>query len=118
MIRMVQIGVDHPHAKAYRGTLWSLRDRIEVVGFLAREGDATQIDGPLADVPVFHSLDDLLTATKPDAAQVMLRNNEMGSTLAKLAGEGIHLWAEKPEARKAADLRAARDIVNQKGLIF
>lgn len=118
MIRMVQIGVDHPHAKAYRGTLWSLRDRIEVVGFLAREGDTTQIDGPLADVPVFHSLDDLLTATKPDAAQVMLRNNEMGSTLAKLAGEGIHLWAEKPEARKAADLHAARDIINQKQLIF
>ena len=31
MIRMVQLGIDHPHAAAYRGTLWSLRDRIEVV---------------------------------------------------------------------------------------
>jgi hypothetical protein len=109
---------DHPHAEAYRGTLWALRDRIEVVGFLAREGDSAQIAGPLADVPVFHSLDDLLTATRPDAAQVMLRNNEMGPTLAHLAGEGIHLWAEKPEARRAADLYAARDIIDQKGLIF
>jgi predicted dehydrogenase len=115
---MVQIGTDHPHAEAYRGTLWALRDRIEVVGFLAREGDSAQIAGPLADVPVFHSLDDLLTATRPDAAQVMLRNNEMGPTLAHLAGEGIHLWAEKPEARRAADLYAARDIIDQKGLIF
>ena len=59
MIRMVQIGIDHPHAAAYRGTLWALRDRIEVVGFLAREDDTTtRLDGPLADVPVFRSLDD------------------------------------------------------------
>ncbi len=119
MIRMVQIGIDHPHAASYRGTLWALRDRIEVVGFLAREDDTTtKIDGPLADVPVFRSLDDLLTATRPDAAQVMLRNNESGAVLARLAGEGIHLWAEKPEARRAADLRAAQEIINQKGLIF
>ena len=119
MIRMVQIGIDHPHAAAYRGTLWALRDRIEVVGFLAREDDTTtRLEGPLADVPVFRSLDDLLTATHPDAAQVMLRNNESGAALARLAGEGIHLWAEKPEARRADDLRAAQAIVNRKGLIF
>src|SRR3954468_21235754 len=119
MIRMVQLGIEHPHAAAYRGTLWTLRDRIEVVGFLAREDDTTtRIDGPFAAVPVFRTLDDLLTATRPDAAQVMLRNNEMGTALAQLAGEGIHLWAEKPEARRAADLHPATEIHNRKGLVF
>lgn len=119
MIRMVQLGIDHPHAAAYRGTLWALRDRIEVVGFLAREDDTTtRLAGPFADVPIFRSLDDLLTATRPDAAHVMLRNNEMGSALAQLAGEGIHLWAEKPVARRAADLHPAREIINRKGLVF
>ena len=118
MIRMVQLGIDHPHAAAYRGTLWSLRDRIEVVGFLAREGDATTPTGPFADVPVYHSLDDLLNATRPDAAQVMLRNNEMGPALTRLANEGIHLWVEKPLARRAADLAPVREIVRRKGLIF
>ena len=119
MIRMVQLGIDHPHAAAYRGTLWSLRDRIEVVGFLAREDDTTtQITGPFADVPIYRSFDDLLNATRPDAAQVMLRNNAMGSALTRLANEGIHLWAEKPIARRAADLAPVCEIVNRTGLIF
>lgn len=118
MIRMVQLGIDHPHAAAYRGTLESLRDRIEVVGFLARDGDTTTIDGPFADVPVYRSLDDLLNATRPEAAQVMLRNNEMGPVLTRLAREGIHLWVEKPVARRAADLAPVREIVNRTGLVF
>lgn len=119
MIRLVQIGIDHPHAKAYRGTLWSLRDRIEVVGFLARPDDTTtRIDGPLANVPVYRSLDDLLEATRPDAAQVMVRNDAIGPTLARLADEGIHLWAEKPTARRAADLLPAQEAIRRKGLVF
>lgn len=118
MIRMVQLGIDHPHAAAYRGTLWSLRDRVEVVGFLAREGDTTTSTGPFADVPIYHSLDDLLNATRPDAAQVMLRNNEMGPALTRLADEGIHLWVEKPLARRAADLAPVREIARRTGLIF
>lgn len=119
MIRLVQLGIEHPHAASYRGTLWALRDRIEVVGFLARPDDTTtRVDGPLAGVPIFRSLDDLLEATRPDAAQVMVRNVEMGTTLARLAGEGIHLWAEKPVARRAADLLPARDLIRRKGLTF
>ncbi|MCG3772396.1 MAG: 1,5-anhydro-D-fructose reductase [Nitrosomonadaceae bacterium] len=119
MIKMVQIGIDHPHAEAYRGSLWALRDRIQIVGFLRRESDnVSRIADEFKDVPVFHSLDALLTDTRPDAAQVMLRNNEMGGVLSKLATEGIHLWAEKPEARRAADLDQVRKIINDKGLVF
>ena len=116
---MVQLGIDHPHAEAYRRTLALFPDRIEVVGFLARPEDSTTSTRELfPDVPVFRSLDELLNATKPDAAQVMLRNNEMGSALTTLANEGIHLWAEKPVARKAADLIPVREAVAAKGLIF
>ncbi len=119
MIRLVQIGSDHLHAAAYRETLWALRERIMVVGFLARPEDpTTRLAGPFADVPVYHDLDELLAATRPDAAQVMLRNDEMGAMLARLAGEGIHLWAEKPEARRADDLLPARDLIARKELVF
>lgn len=118
MIRLVQLGVDHPHAAAYRETLWLLRDRIEVVGFLGRPDRAVEIGAPFANVPVFDSLDDLLNAVKPDAAQVMLRNNEMGAALATLAGEGIHLWAEKPVALSSADLSPVAETVRAKNLIF
>jgi predicted dehydrogenase len=116
---MAQIGVDAPHAAAYRETLHLFRDRIEVVGLVRRSKDEPPVDpGPFPDVPVFDSIDDLLNATRIDAAQVMLRNNEMGDALATLAGEGIHLWAEKPVARRAADLEPAAELINRKGLVF
>ena len=115
---MVQLGIDHPHAEAYRRTLALFPDRIEVVGFLARPEDSTTSTRELfPDVPVFRSLDELLNATKPDAAQVMLRNNEMGSALTTLANEGIHLWAEKPVAfnRAFTRRRATRKCWRGKG---
>ena len=119
MIRLVQIGIDHMHVAAYRETLRALRDRITLVGFLARPDDpTTQLAAPFAEVPIFRELDDLLTATRPDAAQVMLRHNEMGAMLARLARAGIHIWAEKPEARRADDLLPARDLIARKGLVF
>lgn len=119
MIRLVQLGIEHPHAAAYRTTLWMLRDRIEVVGFLRGTPNTEILDlGPFADVPVFDSLDDLLNATSPHAAQVMLRNDRMGGVLTTLANEGIHLWAEKPVARRCADLAPVAEIVNKKGLAF
>lgn len=119
MIRMVQIGVDHPHAAAYRETLALFPERIEVVGVVRGSQQAQSVDlGPLADVPVFDSINDMLNTVQPDAAQVMLRNNEMGAALAQLAGEGIHLWAEKPVARRAEDLQPVAGLLREKGLVF
>jgi predicted dehydrogenase len=116
---MVQIGTDHPHAAAYRGTLALFPERIGVVGVVSGSHQQEPVDlGPLDGVPVFESIDDMLNTVKPDAAQVMLRNNEMGPALTQLAGEGIHLWAEKPVARRAADLQPVADLVKSKGLTF
>lgn len=119
MIRIVQIGTDHGHAAAYRHTLTQFPDRMEVVGVVRRLPETQPVDlGPLDGVPVFDSIDDMLNTVKPDAAQVMLRNNEMGAALTQLASEGIHLWAEKPVARRAADLEPLADLVRKKGLVF
>jgi predicted dehydrogenase len=119
VIRIVQIGTDHGHAAAYRHTLTQFPDRLEVVGVVRRVPETQPVDlGPLDGVPVFDSIDDMLNTVKPDAAQVMLHNNEMGEALTRLAGEGIHLWAEKPVARRADDLRPVADLVRQKGLAF
>lgn len=118
MIRMVQLGIDHPHAASYRQTLALFPDRIQVVGFLAREGDTTVIDAPFAEVPVFTSLDDLLNGVQFDAAQVMVRENEMGEVMLRLAEAGIHLWAEKPVARRAADLAPVAEVIRAKNLVF
>ncbi|HWK81270.1 MAG TPA: Gfo/Idh/MocA family oxidoreductase [Thermomicrobiales bacterium] len=118
MIRLVQLGIDHPHAAAYRQTLALFPDRIQVVGFLAHEDDATVIGAPFEDVPVFHSLDDLLDGVRFDAAQVMLREHEAGDAMLRLAQEGIHLWAEKPVARRAADLLPVAEAISARSLVF
>ncbi|MGB3328880.1 MAG: Gfo/Idh/MocA family oxidoreductase [Thermomicrobiales bacterium] len=118
MIRMVQLGIDHPHAAAYRQTLALFPDRIQVVGFLAREGDATVIGEPFDEVPIFHSLDELMNGVRFDAAHVMLRENEAGEALLRLAEAGIHLWAEKPVARRAADLLPVADAIRRRDLVF
>lgn len=117
MIRMVQLGIDHPHAAAYRQTLALFPDRIRVVGFLAREND-TVIAPPFADVPIFHSLDDLLNGVQFDAAQVMLRENETGEIMLRLAEAGVHIWAEKPVSRKAEDLLPVAEAIAAKHLVF
>ncbi|MGI8485648.1 MAG: hypothetical protein ACR2OU_15475, partial [Thermomicrobiales bacterium] len=90
MIRMVQMGINHPHARAYRETLALFPDRIEIVGFLGRPDDDIALSAPFTDIPVFYSLDDLINGVQFDAAQVMLRNNEMGPVLLQLAEAGIH----------------------------
>lgn len=118
MVRMVQLGIEHPHAAAYRGTLGLLKDRIEVVGFLARPEDGRTELPEFPRVPVFHSFDELMNGVRFDAAQVMLRNVEMGATLTGLAEAGIHLWAEKPVARRGADLAPVANAVAAKGLTF
>ena len=119
MIRMVQIGIDHPHAAAYRRTLGLLSDRIDVVGFVrgATDPAATDLEA-FKDRPVFDTIAEMLESVHPDAAQVMLRNNDMGPALATLAEAGVHLWAEKPVARRASELAPVRDAIRRKQLVF
>jgi predicted dehydrogenase len=47
-----------------------------------------------------------------------LRNAESGPALATLAEAGVHIWAEKPVARRAIELAPAREALNQRGLVF
>ncbi len=119
MIRLVQLGIEHPHAAAYRETLWLLRDRIQVVGFLRDAERAPEpVAAPFEAVPIFTSLDDLLAAVRFDAAQVMLPNHLMVGVLTRLAEAGVHLWAEKPVARRAADLAPVAAAARRTGIVF
>ena len=72
----------------------------------------------LAAVPVFDTLDALLDSGRPQAVMSFLRNDESGPALARLAEAGLHVWAEKPVARRAAELAPARAALNRRGLVF
>jgi predicted dehydrogenase len=103
-MRLALIGIDHGHARAYQETLLSLGGRVEVVGLWGprREALGRATHPGLASVPVFDSLDALLDVARPQAVMSFLRNDESGPVLAQLAEAGLHVWAEKPVARRAA----------------
>src|SRR5262245_3662656 len=110
-MRLALIGIDHGHARAYQETLLALGDRVEVVGLWGPRPEAlARATHPgLAGVPVDDSLDRLLDGARPQAAMAFLRNDESGPVLQALARAGVHVWAEKPVARRAAELVPARD---------
>jgi predicted dehydrogenase len=119
-MRLALIGIDHGHARAYQETLLALGDRVEVVGLWGprREALARATHPRLAEVPVYDSLDRLVDGARPQAVMSFLRNDESGPVLHALARAGVHVWAEKPVARRAAELVPARDALNQRGLVF
>lgn len=119
-MRLALIGIDHGHARAYQETLLSLGNRVEVVGMWGprREALARSTHPGLAAVPVYDTLDALLDGARPQVAMSFLRNNESGPVLLKLAQAGVHVWAEKPVARRAAELVPARDALEERRLVF
>lgn len=119
-MRLALIGIDHGHARAYQETLLSLGNRVEVVGLWGprREALARATHPGLAAVPVFDTLEALLEDGRPQVAMSFVRNDESGPIVERLARAGVHVWAEKPVGRQAADLVPARDTLNQRGLVF
>ena len=119
-MRLALIGIDHGHARAYQETLLSLGDRVEIVGLWGprREGLVRATHPRLAGVPVYDTLDQLIDGARPQAVMSFLHNDESGPVLQTLARAGIHIWAEKPVARRAAELGPTREALNARGLVF
>jgi predicted dehydrogenase len=119
-MRLALIGIDHGHARAYQETLLSLGKQVEVTGLWGPRPEALTraIHPGLADVPVYATLERLIDGARPHAAMSFLHNDESGAVLEVLARAGIHVWAEKPVARRAAELVPARDALNARHLVF
>lgn len=118
-LRLLQVGVDHPHGPLYRETIVH-HEGIELVGgydpdperagaLLAREG---------IELPLFDDIGAAIDACRPDAVLVTLPNDVTPDAIVLTAERGLHIFAEKPCATSSASFARARDAVRQAGVQF
>lgn len=118
-IRIVQLGVDHPHGELYRTTL-AHHDGFELVG--GYDSDPVRAQRLLAeesvDLPVFDSLDSALADCQPKATLVTLPNDVTPTAIVAAANRGLHIFAEKPCAVSAASFLEAAEAVHRTDVTF
>lgn len=109
-LKIAVIGLVHGHVE---GVLWQAKDRddLEIVGIydpdpalFAKYKDKYQLD----ESWYFDDLDEMLDATKPDAASVMTSIKDHIDAVRACAPRGIHTLIEKPLAINAVDAMEMR----------
>jgi predicted dehydrogenase len=118
-MRILQLGVDHPHGEMYRTTL-AQHDAIELVGaydpdldrawkMLVREG---------VEIPLFDDMREAIAATVPEAVLITLPNDVTPDAIVLAADHGLHIVAEKPCAVSADAFLPAHERVRDRELCF
>ncbi|NOZ19726.1 MAG: Gfo/Idh/MocA family oxidoreductase [Planctomycetes bacterium] len=126
--RIAMIGVDYPHASAWRESI-GLMDNVELVAMAKGPFDGTGTTGSAAPVPwakgteqkpvpTFDTVDELMEKTDFDGAMVMLSNAEKPAVCIRLAEAGKHVFAEKPVACHARDMERITQAIKKNGVRF
>jgi len=126
--RVAMIGVDYPHASAWRESI-GLMDNVELVAMANGPFDGQGSSGSAAPVigakgtkekpvPTFDSIDELMAETEFDGAMVMLSNAAKPDVCVRLAEAKKHVFAEKPVARNATEMQRIVDAVKANGVAF
>jgi predicted dehydrogenase len=118
-VRFAQLGVDHPHAAGLRLGLAQVPE-IDIVGFYDPDPEAARalLASPLIDRPIYDDWEVLLRERRPDAVLVTLPNSLAAPAIVSAARAGCHIYAEKPSARTAAELRPAAAAIREAGVQF
>ncbi len=98
-VRVVQVGMGHPHARALRETLAQMPE-VEHAG--AGEAD---------------DFGELLRSVRPDVAVITLPADLAPEAMVRAAEAGVHFYADKPGARTARDLLPAVEAVRRAGVV-
>lgn len=128
--RVAVLGLNHYHVTGWVESLTALDDRIEVVALYdpdPKRGHLLEPDhadpnlsqafpGWARDVPFETDLDRIFDVHKPDIALVTLPNVEAPDAIIRCAGAGVHVLADKPGARTAAEAERAFDAARSAGI--
>lgn len=118
-MRIVQIGVDHPHGVLYRETIAN-DPSLTLAG--AYDGNPVAarrlLDDEGIDVPLFTDMAEALGAMDADLALITLPNDVTPDAIALAAGQGLAIVAEKPCAVSATAFQPAYDAVRGAGVPF
>jgi predicted dehydrogenase len=87
------------HARAY-----ARLEGFMLAGLVDRSGDkAKQLARELGDVPVYRSLDESMTAARPDAVAICTYPETHHALTMKALAAGLHVFVEKPLAASVAE---------------
>mgnify|MGYP005854736573 CR=1 FL=1 len=117
-IPLALIGVDHPHATDWYGTLARVSELTPVAHYDPQPEKAKKLIAPPYDtLPVYGDVGELLARHRVQAALVMLPLKHGVEVMLPLAKAGVHMMAEKPVARSADDLQPVASAL-QPGTVF
>lgn len=119
MLKLIEIGVDHPHSVMYRQSI-AHHPGIELVGAVDADPDraAVTLQNEGTPIPVARNLDDLPRGVQADAVLITLPNDRTAPAITEAAERGLHVFVEKPGARTAAEFAPAAEALEQRNLIF
>ena len=118
-VRIAHIGVNYPHGIGYIESMLLIPD-VQIVALYDPDpaSSVTMLPTPLQSLPVYDNLDTLLEEHNPEAVVVTQPNDITPSIIAKAASRGIHVFAEKPCARNAAEFMPAIEAIRTNGVQF
>lgn len=121
-LRFAQIGLDLIHAPRYRDSLVYLSDDVEIVGFYDPEPDSeavrSRIKPDVAHVPVYGTIEELLSESQPDAVMISGYGRDMPGWMELAANAGVHVWADKPFAAHSSQLLPVKTAIEANRLVF
>jgi len=118
--RFAQLGLNNPHAAGWRDCL-ERTPGMELVAFCETDPAAAQaarLSAAQQALPVFGDLETLVREARPDAVLITLPNDETAAAMRAAAEAGLHVFAEKPCARSAAELQPAAAAIRRAGVQF
>jgi predicted dehydrogenase len=118
--RFAQLGLNNPHASGWRDCL-ERTPGMELVAFCETDPavlPAARLTDAQRALPVYGDLDALVRAARPDAVLITLPNDETAVAMQRAAEAGLHVFAEKPCARTAAELQPAAAAIRRAGVQF
>src|SRR2546423_1269214 len=124
-MRLAVVGIDHFHTTGWVESLEHYADQIEIVALYDPDPEMgltltprfvdpslrRSLDPKYKKLPFYTDLDRLIEEQKPDLALVTLLPRDAPDGIVRLARAGVHMIADKPVTRTAADCRLAADAV-------
>ena len=118
-VRLAHIGVAYPHGDGYIETLL-LMPGIELVALYDPDPAAARALLPpeFQGLGVYDDFDEVLRKERPEAVLITQPNDTTARFITQAAKAGVHVFAEKPCARTAAELMPAIEAVRASGVRF
>ena len=119
-VRFAIIGVTQPHAGGYAETLLHMPEAEIVAGYdwIDLLQARRQLPEALRELPLYDDVATLLDREQPEAAVICMPPSQTPALIEMAAERGIHIIAEKPCARSAAEFLPAAEAIARTGVTF